>query len=104
MVQDSYIALFTENEALFQQNLPAWRCQMRHQAVTCLQEPTQLTFADAYALDYGLNPARLPFKGDPFSLFMCDIPGQLTVLTEVRHPHGSEPPDGQHRLRPIRPI
>ena len=29
---------------------------------------------------------------------------QLTVLTEVRHPHGSEPPDGQHRLRPIRPI
>lgn len=78
MVQDSYIALFTENEALFQQNLPAWRCQLRHQAVTCLQEPTKLTFADAYALDYGLNPARLPFKGDPFSLFMCDIPGITT--------------------------
>ena len=78
MIHDGYIALFRENEALFQQNLPAWRKQMRHQAVTCLQEPTQLTFADAYALDYGLNPQRLPFKGNPFSLFMCDIPGITT--------------------------
>lgn len=78
MVQDSYIALFKENEALFQQNLPVWRQQVRKQAVQWLQTQPSLTFADSYVLDYGLNPARLPFKGDPFSLFMCDIPGITT--------------------------
>lgn len=75
MIQESYIALFQENEALFQQNLPSWRQQMRTLAAKRLQEPVKLTFADAYTLDYGLNLARLPFKGDPFGLFMCDIPG-----------------------------
>lgn len=78
MIHDGYIALFRENEALFQQNLPAWRKQMRNDAVVSLQNQNKATFADAYALDYGLNPQRLPFKGNPFSLFMCDIPGITT--------------------------
>lgn len=78
MVHNGYIALFRENEALFQQNLPAWRKQMRNDAVAQLQTQNEVTFADAYALDYGLNPQRLPFKGNPFSLFMCDIPGITT--------------------------
>lgn len=77
MVQDSYIALFKENEALFQQNLPAWQQQVRSVAMQKLTQH-ELTFAAAYAFDYGLNPARLPFKGDPFGLFMCDIPGITT--------------------------
>ena len=78
MIHDGYIALFRENEALFQQNLPVWRKQMHNDAVVSLQNQNKATFADAYALDYGLNPQRLPFKGNPFSLFMCDIPGITT--------------------------
>lgn len=95
MVQNSYIALFQENEALFQQNQPSWRQEMRNAAVQSLQTADDLTFADAYQLDYGLNPARLPFQGNPFSLFMCDIPGITTynylVLNDVFYAHPNLP-------------
>ncbi len=78
MVQDSYIALFNDNKALFQADKPLWWETKRTEAINLLAEKEIESFKDAYALDYGINVRRLPFQGDPFSLFRCDIPGLAT--------------------------
>lgn len=78
MVQDSYIALYNDNKSLFVQGLPAWYADKRDAAMRVLAENKMAAFEEAYALDYGLNVRRLPFHGDPFSLFRCDIPGITT--------------------------
>ena len=78
MVQDSYIALFNENKALFQADKPLWWEEKRTEAINFLANKEIESFKDAYALDYGINVRRLPFQGDPFSLFRCDIPGLAT--------------------------
>lgn len=78
MVQDSYIALFKENEALYQADMPQWYKDLRQQACAQLATQSPEIFTDSYGLDYGLNVRRLPFKGNPFELFRCDIPGITT--------------------------
>lgn len=78
MVQDSYIALFNENKTLFQAEKPLWWEEKRTEAINFLANKEIESFKDAYALDYGLNVRRLPFQGEPFSLFRCDIPGLAT--------------------------
>ena len=78
MVQDSYIALFNDNKALFQADKPLWWETKRTEAINLLADKEIESFKDAYALDYGINVRRLPFQGDPFSLFRCDIPGLAT--------------------------
>jgi Fe-S cluster assembly protein SufD len=78
MVQDSYIELFGENRALFQADKPLWWEAKRAEAIKLLETKELESFKGAYALDYGLNVRRLPFAGEPFSLFRCDIPGLAT--------------------------
>ena len=78
MVQDSYIALFNDNKTLFQAEKPLWWEEKRQEAIDFLADKEIESFKDAYALDYGINVRRLPFQGDPFSLFRCDIPGLAT--------------------------
>ena len=78
MVQDSYIELFCENKALFQTDKPLWWEAKRTEAIKLLETKEIESFKEAYALDYGLNVRRLPFQGEPFSLFRCDIPGLAT--------------------------
>ena len=78
MVQDSYIELFGENKALFQADKPLWWEAKRDEAIKLLETKEIESFKEAYALDYGLNVRRLPFAGEPFSLFRCDIPGLAT--------------------------
>ena len=100
MVQDSYIALFNDNKALFQAEKPLWWEEKRTEAINLLAEKEIESFKDAYALDYGINVRRLPFQGDPFSLFRCDIPGLATsnylVLNDSFYAQVSEPnlPEG----------
>ena len=100
MVQDSYIALFNDNKALFQAEKPLWWEEKRQEAISFLANKEIESFKDAYALDYGINVRRLPFQGDPFSLFRCDIPGLATsnylVLNDSFYAQVSEPthPDG----------
>ena len=95
MVQDSYIELFGENKALFQADKPLWWETKRDEAIKLLQSKEIESFKDAYALDYGLNVRRLPFQGEPFSLFRCDIPGLATsnylVLNDSFYAQVSEP-------------
>ena len=95
MVQDSYIALFNDNKALFQAEKPLWWEEKRTEAINLLAEKEIESFKDAYALDYGINVRRLPFQGDPFSLFRCDIPGLATsnylVLNDSFYAQVSEP-------------
>ena len=95
MVQDSYIALFNENKALFQADKPLWWEEKRTEAINFLADKEIESFKDAYALDYGLNVRRLPFAGEPFSLFRCDIPGFATsnylVLNDSFYAQVSEP-------------
>lgn len=100
MVQDSYIALFNDNKALFQAEKPLWWEEKRTEAINLLAEKEIESFKGAYALDYGINVRRLPFQGDPFSLFRCDIPGLATsnylVLNDSFYAQVSEPnlPEG----------
>ena len=100
MVQDSYIALFNDNKALFQAEKPLWWEEKRTEAINLLAQKEIESFKDAYALDYGINVRRLPFQGDPFSLFRCDIPGLATsnylVLNDSFYAQVSEPnlPEG----------
>ena len=95
MVQDSYIELFDENKALFQADKPLWWETKRAEAIKLLENNEIESFKDAYALDYGLNVRRLPFQGEPFSLFRCDIPGLATsnylVLNDSFYAQVSEP-------------
>ena len=95
MVQDSYIELFGENKALFQADKPLWWETKRAEAIKLLENNEIESFKDAYALDYGLNVRRLPFAGEPFSLFRCDIPGLATsnylVLNDSFYAQVSEP-------------
>ena len=95
MVQDSYIELFGENKALFQADKPLWWETKRAEAIKLLETKEIESFKDAYALDYGLNVRRLPFAGEPFSLFRCDIPGLATsnylVLNDSFYAQVSEP-------------
>lgn len=78
MIQDNYIELFAENKELFQAEKPLWWETKRTEAIKLLENNEIESFKEAYALDYGLNVRRLPFAGDPFSLFRCDIPGLAT--------------------------
>lgn len=78
MVQDSYIALYNDNKPLFQADKPIWWEERHSEALNVLSNKEIESYKDAYALDYGLNVRRLPFQGDPFSLFRCDIPGLAT--------------------------
>ena len=95
MVQDSYIALFNDNKALFQAEKPLWWEEKRQEAIDFLANKEIESFKDAYALDYGINVRRLPFQGDPFSLFRCDIPGLATsnylVLNDSFYAQVNEP-------------
>ena len=95
MVQDSYIELFGENRALFQADKPLWWEAKRAEAIKLLENNEIESFKEAYALDYGLNVRRLPFAGEPFSLFRCDIPGLATsnylVLNDSFYAQVSEP-------------
>lgn len=95
MVQDSYIELFGENKALFQADKPLWWEEKRSEAISLLESKELESFKEAYALDYGLNVRRLPFAGDPFSLFRCDIPGLATsnylVLNDSFYAQVNEP-------------
>ena len=95
MVQDSYIELFGENKALFQADKPLWWETKRTEAIKLLETKEIESFKEAYALDYGLNVRRLPFQGEPFSLFRCDIPGLATsnylVLNDSFYAQVSEP-------------
>lgn len=78
MIERGYITLFQECEDLFQKNIPDWYAQNRYRALDVLKQSTLNVFTQAYTLDYGLNPARIPYKGNPFDLFLCDIPGITT--------------------------
>ena len=78
MVQDTYIELFNENKNLFQAERPLWWEEKRAEAIKQLENSEIESFKDVYALDFGLNVRRLPFQGEPFSLFGCDIPGLAT--------------------------
>ena len=78
MVQDTYIELFNENKNLFQAERPLWWEEKRAEAIKQLENSEIESFKDVYALDFGLNVRRLPFQGEPFSLFRCDIPGLAT--------------------------
>ncbi|MEE0990291.1 MAG: Fe-S cluster assembly protein SufD [Paludibacteraceae bacterium] len=95
MVQDSYIELFDENKALFQADKPLWWETKRAEAIKLLENNEIESIKEAYALDYGLNVRRLPFAGEPFSLFRCDIPGLATsnylVLNDSFYAQVSEP-------------
>lgn len=95
MVQDSYIALFNDNKALFQADKPLWWETKRAEAIKLFADKEIESFKDAYAIDYGINVRRLPFQGDPFSLFRCDIPGLATsnylVLNDSFYVQVSEP-------------
>ena len=78
MVQDTYIELFNENKNLFQAERPLWWEEKRAEAIKQLENNEIESFKDVYVLDFGLNVRRLPFQGEPFSLFRCDIPGLAT--------------------------
>ncbi len=78
MVRDSYISLYKDNKSLFTQGLPDWYNDKREAAIPVLANTEFISFDDAYGFDYGINLRRVPFQGDPFSLFRCDIPGITT--------------------------
>ena len=95
MVQDTYIELFNENKNLFQAERPLWWEEKRAEAIKQLENNEIESFKDVYLLDFGLNVRRLPFQGEPFSLFRCDIPGLATsnylVLNDSFYAQVNEP-------------
>lgn len=78
MAQNSYIALYQENKALYQDGLPSFCAPLRQQALQYLIQQGPESFASAYQIDYGINVRRLPYQGNAFDLFRCDIPGITT--------------------------